>query len=169
MNENMKDRLQSILDEAMQSIQQSDALDKLNDVRVSFLGKKGKLTSVLKGMKDVAAEERPIVGQMVNDARQTIEQHLEETKKQLEKAIRERQMEEETIDVGKLSSDLKGHGGGDSGIIQDFLEMLLNDAEPNERTTTLEHSMESHFIALAAEESRLHGGQVVDLEAFKQR
>ena len=41
MNENMKDRLQSILDEAMQSIQQSDALDKLNDVRVSFLGKKG--------------------------------------------------------------------------------------------------------------------------------
>lgn len=99
MNENMKDRLQSILDEAMQSIQQSDALDKLNDVRVSFLGKKGKLTSVLKGMKDVAAEERPIVGQMVNDARQTIEQHLEETKKRLEKAIRERQMEEETIDV----------------------------------------------------------------------
>ena len=47
----------------------------------------------------MAAEERPIVGQMVNDARQTIEQHLEETKKRLEKAIRERQMEEETIDV----------------------------------------------------------------------
>ena len=83
--------------------------------------------------------------------------------------VREFGKEEETIDVGKLSSDLKGHGGGDSGIIQDFLEMLLNDAEPNERTTTLEHSMESHFIALAAEESRLHGGQVVDLEAFKQR
>ncbi len=82
--------------------------------------------------------------------------------------VREFGKEEETIDVGKLSSDLKGHGGGDSGIIQDFLEMLLNDAEPNERTTTLEHSMESHFIALAAEESRLHGGQVVDLEAFKQ-
>ena len=99
MNENMKDRLQSILDEAMQSIQQSDALDKLNDVRVSFLGKKGKLTSVLKGMKDVEAEERPIVGQMEIDAIQTIEQHLEETKKRLEKAIRERQMEEETIDV----------------------------------------------------------------------
>ena len=83
--------------------------------------------------------------------------------------VREFGKEEETIDVGKLSSDLKGHGGGDSGIIQDFLEMLLNDAEPNERTTTLEHSMEGHFIALAAEESRLHGGQVVDLEAFKQR
>jgi phenylalanyl-tRNA synthetase alpha chain len=99
MNENMKDKLQSILDEAMQNIQESDALDKLNDVRVSFLGKKGKLTSVLKGMKDVAAEERPKVGQMVNDVRQTIEKYLDETRERLEKSIRERQMAEETIDV----------------------------------------------------------------------
>ena len=83
--------------------------------------------------------------------------------------VREFGKEEEIIDVGKLASDLKGHGGGDSGIVQDFLEMLLSDAQPNQRTTTLENSMESHFIALAAEESRLHGGQVVDLEEFKQR
>ena len=76
---------------------------------------------------------------------------------------------EEVIDVGKLAGDLKGHGGGDSGIIQDLLDMLRSGAEPNERTTTLEHSMESHFIALAAEESRLHGGRVVELEAFKNR
>ena len=47
--------------------------------------------------------------------------------------------------------------------------MLRSDAKPNQRTTTLENSRESHFIALAAEESRLHGGQVVDLEEFKQR
>ena len=76
---------------------------------------------------------------------------------------------EEVIDVGKLAGDLKGHGGGDSGIIRDLLDMLRSGAEPNERTTTLEHSMESHFIALAAEESRLHGGRVVELEAFKNR
>ena len=81
--------------------------------------------------------------------------------------VREFGKEEETIDVGKLASDLKGHGGGDSGIVQDFLEMLLTDSQPNERTTTLEHSMESHFIALAAEESRLAGGKVIDLDAFK--
>ena len=47
--------------------------------------------------------------------------------------------------------------------------MLLTGSQPNDRTTTLEHSMESHFIALAAEESRLHGGQVVDLEEFRAR
>ena len=83
--------------------------------------------------------------------------------------VREFGKEEETIDVGKLSSDLKGHGGGDSGIVKDFLELLLTGSQPNDRTTTLEHSMESHFIALAAEESRLHGGQVVDLEEFRAR
>ena len=62
MSESMKDKLQAILDEATQNIQDSDALDKLNDVRVSFLGKKRKVNSVLKGMKDVAAEDRPKVG-----------------------------------------------------------------------------------------------------------
>lgn len=83
--------------------------------------------------------------------------------------VREFGKGEETIDVGKLSADLKGHGGGDSGIVKDFLEMLLSGAEPNERTTTLEHSMESHFIALAAEESRLNGGKVIQLTEFKDR
>ena len=47
-------------------------MDKLNDVKVAFLGKKGQLSSLLKGMKDVAPEDRPKVGQMVNDARDGI-------------------------------------------------------------------------------------------------
>ncbi len=83
--------------------------------------------------------------------------------------IREFGKPEEVIDVGALASDLKGHGGGDSGIVSDFLEMLLNDSEATERTTTLENSMESHFIALAAEESRLNGGKVIELEEFKKK
>ena len=99
MSESMKDKLQSIMDEAAQSITSSDALDKLNDVRVNFLGKKGQLTSVLKGMKDVAPEDRPKVGQLVNEAREKIEKQLEETKKRLERAIREKQLAEEVIDV----------------------------------------------------------------------
>ena len=76
---------------------------------------------------------------------------------------------EEVIDVGKLSDDLKGHGGGDSGIVGDFLEMLLEDKAPTGRTTTLDHSMESHFLALAAEESRLQGGAAVVFELFNAR
>ena len=55
----MKEKLQSIREEALKQIQSADVPEKLNDVRVRFLGKKGELTAVLKGMKDVAAEERP--------------------------------------------------------------------------------------------------------------
>ena len=79
MSNSIKETLQAILDEASEKIEQSDALDKLNDVRVNFLGKKGQLTSVLKGMKDVAPEDRPKVGQMVNEARAKIETMMEES------------------------------------------------------------------------------------------
>ena len=69
----MKDKLDAILSSAMDQIEQSGGLDKLNDIRVAFLGKKGELTSVLKSMKDVAPEDRPKVGQLVNEARAKIE------------------------------------------------------------------------------------------------
>ena len=99
MSDVMKERLEQILNDATAKIQESDALDKLNDVRVSFLGKKGVLTSVLKSMKDVAQEERPLIGQMVNETRAKIEKHLEETKQELEAKILEAKLEEEVIDV----------------------------------------------------------------------
>ena len=84
----MKEKLQSIREEAIRQIQESDKLDKLNDVRIAFLGKKGELTTVLKSMKEVAPEDRPKVGQMVNETREAIESFLEETKQKLEKAAR---------------------------------------------------------------------------------
>ena len=99
MSNSIKETLQAILDEASEKIEQSDALDKLNDVRVNFLGKKGQLTSVLKSMKDVAPEDRPKVGQMVNEARAKIETMMEETKTRLEKELREAKMAAEVIDV----------------------------------------------------------------------
>ena len=79
----MKEKLEKIKAEALARIESADALEKLNDIRVAYLGKKGELTSVLKSMKDVAAEDRPRVGQMVNEAREQIEAKLEETKKEL--------------------------------------------------------------------------------------
>ena len=65
----MEEKLQRIQEEAAKQIKESDSLEKLNEVRVAFLGKKGELTAVLKGMKDVAPEDRPKVGQWVNEAR----------------------------------------------------------------------------------------------------
>ena len=55
----MREKLEQIKAEALKQIQNSSALDKLNEIRVSYLGKKGELTAVLKSMKDVAAENWP--------------------------------------------------------------------------------------------------------------
>ncbi len=95
----MKEKLEQIKAEALSKIENSDALEKLNEIRVSYLGKKGELTAVLKGMKDVAPEERPKVGQMVNETREEIERVLEKHISQMEKAIREAKMKAEVIDV----------------------------------------------------------------------
>ena len=95
----MKEKLQAIREQAMQRISQADGLEKLNEARVAFLGKKGELTAVLKGMKDVDPKDRPAIGQMVNETRESIERVLEETKKKLEAKAREMQLEREVIDV----------------------------------------------------------------------
>lgn len=71
------------------------------------------------------------------------------------------------IDIN-LGADLNGHGGGDSAMIDDFTDMLIDETEGNEKTTSISRSMESHFVALAAEESRLKGGQVIELDNFRK-
>ncbi len=95
----MKEQLERIREEALKQIEASDALEKLNEIRVAYLGKKGELTSVLKSMKNVAPEDRPRVGQMVNDARAAIEARLEETRLALARRARQEQLKREVIDV----------------------------------------------------------------------
>ena len=95
----MKEKLEQIKAEALSKIENSDALEKLNEVRVNYLGKKGELTAVLKSMKDVAPEDRPKVGQMVNEVREEIEKVLEKHISQMEKALREAKRKAEVIDV----------------------------------------------------------------------
>lgn len=95
----MKEQLEKIKLEALDRMEAADSLDTLNEIRVAYLGKKGELTSVLKSMKDVAPEDRPKVGQMVNEVRELLETKLEETKTALMKKARKEQMEKEVIDV----------------------------------------------------------------------
>lgn len=95
----MKEKLEKIMNDAVEKINVSEKLEELNDIRVAFLGKKGELTSILKSMKDVAPEDRPKVGQLVNEARAKIEGILDEKKTALASAVREAQMKAETIDV----------------------------------------------------------------------
>ena len=95
----MKDKLLEIQKKALEQIENAKELNALNDVRVSILGKKGEMTTILKGMKDVSPEDRPKVGQMVNDTREIIEQKLAEAKEALEAKEMELRLSAETIDV----------------------------------------------------------------------
>ena len=95
----MKERLQAIKEETIAKIKNAEDMSILNNIRVEILGKKGQLTEVLKGMKDVAPEDRPKVGQLVNDTRKAIEEKMEEVKSQLEAKAREAKLKAEVIDV----------------------------------------------------------------------
>ena len=95
----MRAKLDEIKKNALESIYASENLEKLNEFRVNILGKKGELTAVLKSMKTVAPEDRPKVGQMVNEVRVEIETALETAKKKLEQAALEARLAAEEIDV----------------------------------------------------------------------
>ena len=122
----MKEKLEQIKLEATALIQAADVPEKLNDVRVRFLGKKGELTAVLKGMKDVAPEDRPKVGQLVNDARAAIEELIDEYKTKMEKAIREQKMKEEVIDVTLPSKkNIMGHRHPNSIVLEEVERIFV--------------------------------------------
>lgn len=95
----MKEKLAKIREEILKQIDASENLDKLNEVRVSALGKKGALTELLKSMKEVAPQDRPKVGQMVNEVRAEIETALETEKAKLEDRVMEARLKNEVIDV----------------------------------------------------------------------
>lgn len=74
--------------------------------------------------------------------------------------------EPEVIDLGKLDQDYAGHGGGDRGLILSFLD-YMDGQEADSTITTLETSVESHLVALAAEESRLTNGAPVEIAPMR--
>ena len=106
----MKEKLKGIMSAALSQIAESTDVEKLNAVKVNILGKKGELTELLKGMRDVVPEERPKVGQLVNETRAAIEAKLEEKLAELAAKKREEQIARETIDVTLPAKRLvRGH------------------------------------------------------------
>ena len=71
----------------------------VENLRVSFLGKKGELTSVLRGMGKVSPEERPVIGQLANEVRNKIEEGISTRIEELKSALRNQKLQSETLDV----------------------------------------------------------------------
>ena len=122
----MKEKLEKLHAEALSEIESADALDSLNDLRVKLLGKKGELTALLKSMKDIPPEERPAFGQLVNDARSSIETKLETAKKKLSDHLIEERIKAETIDV-TLPSDRRviGHSHPNTIALDQVEEIFI--------------------------------------------
>ena len=92
----MKELLESIRKKAAAEIESSENPEEL---RIKYLGKKGELTAVLRGMGNLSSEERPIIGQLANDIRQEIEAALAAKAEQKKKKDLEEKLEKESLDV----------------------------------------------------------------------
>ncbi len=95
----MRQKLENIREASKEVVKNIHDKASLEAFRVEFLGKKGKLTDVLRGMGSLSAEERPVIGQLANDVRSFIEDEVAKISAEIEKAETERKMYEETIDV----------------------------------------------------------------------
>ena len=95
----LKEELEGLRDETLAAISKAETSDALEEVRIGVLGKKGSLTSVLRSMRDVPPEERPIVGKLSNEVRDVIEAALAERKMVLKAAELDAQLEGSAVDI----------------------------------------------------------------------
>ncbi|MCH5188624.1 MAG: phenylalanine--tRNA ligase subunit alpha, partial [Oscillospiraceae bacterium] len=95
----MKEQLEKIRADAAAALAAAESAEAVEAARVAFLGKKGQLTAVLRGMGALTPEERPIVGQMANEVRAFVEGEIEKKKSELAQKAREEKLKNETIDV----------------------------------------------------------------------
>ena len=95
----MKEQLAKIRAAALEAIADSNAAAALDSVRVKYLGKKGELTSVLKQMGKLSAEERPVIGQIANEVRETLTKAIADQQSKLAEKALEAKLASETLDV----------------------------------------------------------------------
>ena len=95
----MKEKLQALREQALHELGELHAPKELEEFRVRYMGKKGELTGLLRGMGALPAEERPAMGQLVNELRSRLESAVEERASAIRAALQEKRLKDETIDV----------------------------------------------------------------------
>ena len=95
----MKEQIAKIKAEALAALESTQATADLDALRVKYLGKKGELTGLLKQMGSLSAEERPQMGQLVNEVKASLETAIEAQGKKLETAALEHRLKREAVDV----------------------------------------------------------------------
>ncbi|HZK33717.1 MAG TPA: phenylalanine--tRNA ligase subunit alpha, partial [Bacillota bacterium] len=95
----MKEKLELIRLEAVQALGSLNELGELEEFRLKYLGKKGALTKVLRGMGGLPPEERPLMGQIANEVRSYIEKELDKKTKAIKEFELDKRLKSEAIDV----------------------------------------------------------------------
>ena len=95
----MKEQLSQILSAALAEVEHASSKAELEAARGKYLGKKGELTAILRGMGKLSAEERPVIGQLANEVRAKIEEAIEREQAELAQRLIAHKLQTETIDV----------------------------------------------------------------------
>lgn len=93
------ENLEALKQQALEAIQAADDLAALDEVRVSFLGKKGQITGLLKGLGKLSAEERPKAGALINVVKQELQEQINAAKEAMQQAEINKKLAAETLDV----------------------------------------------------------------------
>ena len=106
----MKEKLKTIKAAAQNALAAADSENIIEELRVKYLGKKGELTAILKQMGSLSPEERPAMGQLVNEAKQELETLIAEKKEALKAKATELKLRAETIDITMPAKEINAGG-----------------------------------------------------------
>ena len=95
----MKQQLEQIKKTAEEQLQNAETIEALEEARIKYLGKKGELTSILKGMGGLSAEERPVIGALANEVREFLTNAIDSKKAEMEQKLQDEKLKKEVIDI----------------------------------------------------------------------
>ena len=121
----MKDQIEQIKQTAIEEIKKSSDLKTLGETKVKFLGKKGELTSVLRGMGALSPEERPVIGSLVNEVRDELEKLISEKESEFKQIELNKKLSAETIDITLPGKKVKKGSKNPMNIVIEEIEDLF--------------------------------------------
>ncbi|WP_042277006.1 phenylalanine--tRNA ligase subunit alpha [[Clostridium] dakarense] len=122
----MQEKLLNLQEVALNDIKDATSIEQVESLRVKYLGKKGEITAILKEMGKLSAEERPVIGQVANKVRESIEGSISSKKEELKAIERQKKLAEEVIDVTMPAKDvLVGKKHPISQIIDEVSEIFM--------------------------------------------
>ena len=95
----MKQQLELIKKAAEEQLKTAETIEALEEARIKYLGKKGELTSILKGMGGLSAEERPVIGALANEVREFLTNAIDSKKAEMESKLQDEKLKKEVIDI----------------------------------------------------------------------